>query len=194
MMNSIFFDSSTYFIDENINYFKYGNCFIVFNEKGSQVGFISEKISKGHKLLKHFLNKNIVPFQFEIKDSKGNLQSSIFKGWTFMLSPIVIKNEKAITIGFVKRKLKLFNPTFTIYNKNNEVIANIIGTFASDFFQIQDSTGKNIGSINKKWNGDMTGFFSTADKYNINLNSIKLESFNKNTILLGALIIDKVLK
>ncbi|MDB9848673.1 hypothetical protein OAC54_04800 [Polaribacter sp.] len=40
----------------------------------------------------------------------------------------------------------------------------------------------------------MTGFFSTADKYNINLNSIKLESFNKNTILLGALIIDKVLK
>lgn len=66
-----------------------------------------------------------------------------------MLSPIVIKNEKAITIGFVKRKFKLFNTTFTIYNKNNQVIANIIGTFASDFFQIQDSTGKNIGSIKK---------------------------------------------
>ena len=95
MRTSIFFDSSTYFIDENINYFKYGNCFRVFNEKGSQVGFISEKISRGHKLLKHFLNRNIVPFQFEIKDSKGNFQSSIFKGWTFMLMwPLLLQIDE----------------------------------------------------------------------------------------------------
>ncbi len=194
MMNSIFFDSSTYFIDDNINYFKHGNCFRVFNEKGIQVGFISDEISRGHKFIKYFLNKNIVPFQFEIKDSKGNLQSSIFKGWTLMLSPIVIKNEKALTIGFVKRKIKLFNTTFSIYNNNNQVLANIIGTFTNDFFQIQDSTGKIIGSINKKWDADITGFFTTADKCNIILNSSALDHSSKKTILLGALIIDKVLK
>jgi uncharacterized protein YxjI len=111
-----------------------------------------------------------------------------------MLSPIVIKNEKGITIGFVKQKFKLLNPTFSIYNKDNQLIADIIGTSTKAFFHIQDSAGKNIGSINKKWNGDMAGFFSTVDKYNVNLNSSSLEFSNKNTILLGALIIDKILK
>ena len=77
-MNSIFFDSSTFFIDENINYFKYGYCLRVFNENGYQVGFISEEVSRVQKFLKNFLSKNILPFQFEIKDSKGNLQSLIF--------------------------------------------------------------------------------------------------------------------
>lgn len=189
-MNSIFFDSSTFFIDENINYFKYGNCFRVFNENGYQVGFISEEVSR----VQNFLSKNVLPFQFEIKDSKGNLQSLIFKGWTLMLSPIVIINDKAVPIGFVKRNFKLFKPVFTIHNENNKVIASIIGDFSNNFFRIEDTSGKIIGSINEKWDGDITGLFSTADKCNVKLNSNTLEYSSKNTILLGALIIDKILK
>tara|TARA_B110000091_G_scaffold155794_1_gene165915 strand:+ start:793 stop:1377 length:585 start_codon:yes stop_codon:yes gene_type:complete len=194
MTNSFFFDSNTYFIDKNINYFKYGKCFRVFNENGKQIGFISEEISKGQKFLKNFVNKNILPFQLEIKDNKGNLQSLIFKGWSLMLPSIVIKDDTGNTIGFVKQKFKLFCPFFTIYNKNKHPIAEVTRNSKIDFFQINGSSGKKIGSINKNWKGDMYGLFSTADNYNVILNSDDMKLLHKNTVLLGALIIEKILK
>tara|TARA_B110000238_G_scaffold200730_1_gene252043 strand:- start:2649 stop:3230 length:582 start_codon:yes stop_codon:yes gene_type:complete len=192
-MSSVFFDSNIYFIDKNINYFKYGNCFRIFNEKGNHVGYISEEISKTQKFLTNFLNKNILPFQLDIKDNKGNLHSSTFKGWTFMLSTTLINDNNGNTIGFIKQKFKLLNPVFTIYNKNKQPIADIIGKSDTNYFQIYDPTGKKIGSINKKWTGDMYGFFSTANKFNITLKSDDLELLNRSTILLGALIVDKIL-
>jgi hypothetical protein len=39
----------------------------------------------------------------------------------------------------------------------------------------------------------MNGIFSTADKFNITLKSDDLELLNRSTILLGALIVDKIL-
>ena len=76
-MNSNFFDSNNYFIDEKVNFFKFENCYKVFNDKGNEIGSINQKISIGQKLLRLLLNKNMLPFQLEIKDSKGILQTSI---------------------------------------------------------------------------------------------------------------------
>lgn len=50
-MNSIFFDSNTFFIDKKSNHFKYESYFRVFNENGNHVGFIIEEVSSLQKIL-----------------------------------------------------------------------------------------------------------------------------------------------
>lgn len=193
-MNSNFFDSNSYFIDEKVNYFKFENCYKVFNDKGNEIGSVNQKISTGQKFLRLLLNKNMLPFQLEIKDSSGNLQASISRGWTFFMSTIIINDSKGNHIGSIKQKFKLFKPTFKIYGKSEQIIAVITGDWKAWNFQINDSYDKEIGTISKKWNGAMKEIFTTADKYNVNLNSGFTDSSNKIAILSGAITIDMVLK
>jgi len=193
-MNSNFFDSNNYFIDEKVNFFKFENCYKVFNDKGSEIGSINQKISIGQKLLRLLLNKNMLPFQLEIKDSKGNLQTSISRGWTFFMSTIIIDDSKGINIGSIKQKFKLFKPTFKIYNKSGQLVAVITGDWKAWDFQIKDAYDRQIGTISKKWNGAMKEIFTSADKYNVDLNSSYTDISNKMTILSSAITIDMVLK
>ena len=122
-MNSNFFDSNSYFIDEKVNFFKFENCYKVFNNKGNEIGSVNQKISTGQKILRLLLNKNMLPFQLEIKDSNGNLQSSISRGWTFFMSKIIINDSNGNNIGSIKQKFKLFKPTFRIYNKSEQLVS-----------------------------------------------------------------------
>lgn len=193
-MNSNFFDSNSYFIDEKVNYFKFENCYKVFNNKGNEIGSVNQQLSVGQKLLRLLLNKNMLPFQLEIKDSTGNLQTSISRGWTFFMSTITIDDSKGNTIGSIKQKFKLFKPTFKIYNKSEQLVAVITGDWKAWNFQINDSYNKQIGTISKKWNGAMKEIFTTADKYNVDLNSGYTDVSNKMAILSSAITIDMVLK
>lgn len=193
-MNSNFFDSNSYFIDEKVNYFKFENCYKVFNNKGNEIGSVNQQISVRQKLLRLLLNKNMLPFQLEIKDSTGNLQTSISRGWTFFMSTITIDDSKGNTIGSIKQKFKLFKPTFKIYNKSEQLVAVITGDWKAWNFQINDSYNKQIGTISKKWNGAMKEIFTTADKYNVDLNSGYTDVSNKMAILSSAITIDMVLK
>ena len=193
-MNSNFFDSNSYFIDEKVNFFKFENCYKVFNDKGNEIGSVNQKISTGQKILRLLLNKNMLPFQLEIKDSNGNLQSSISRGWTFFMSKIIINDSNGNNIGSIKQKFKLFKPTFRIYNKSEQLVSVITGDLKAWNFKINDSKDKQIGTISKKWNGAMKEIFTTADKYNVDINQEFTDTTNKIAILSGAITIDMVLK
>ena len=103
-----FFDSNSYFIDEKVNLFKFENCYKIFNDQGENIGSINQKLSSGQKLLRLLLNKAMLPFLLEIKNSNDELQASISRGWTFFMSRIEIKDGK-ITIIAEKKLQNLFN-------------------------------------------------------------------------------------
>jgi len=170
-MNSNFFDSNNYFIDEKVNYFKFENVYKVFNDKGNEIGSVNQKLSTGQKFLRLLIHKSMLPFLLEIKDVNGNLQTSISRGWTWFMSTIIIDDSKGNNIGSIQQKFKLFKPTFTIYNKFGQLIAVITGDWKAWEFQIKDANDKQIGTISKKWNGIMKEVFTTADKYNVDLNA-----------------------
>ena len=193
-MNSNFFESNSYFIDEKVNIFKFENSYKVYNNKGNEISSVNQKLSLGQKALRLLLNKNMLPFQLEIKDKSGNLQTSISRGWTFFMSTILIDDSKGNNIGSIKQKFKLFKPTFKIYNKTEQLVAVITGDWKAWNFKINDSSEKQIGTINKKWNGAMKEIFTTADKYNVDLNSGYTDVSNKMAILSSAITIDMVLK
>jgi uncharacterized protein YxjI len=193
MINN-FFATNSYFIDEKVNYFKFENCYNVFNDEGQNIGAVKQKLSVGDKLLRLLLNKAMLPFLLEIKNNEDQLEVSISRGWTLFMSKITIKNAQGETIGSIKQKFKLLKPTFKIFNSSEEQIAEINGDWKAWNFKITDPSGNEIGAISKKWGGAMKELFTSADKYNVNIDANYSNTENKIVILAGAITIDMVLK
>lgn len=193
-MESNFFNSNSYFIDEKVNMFKFENAYQVYNEKGELTGAVKQKLTFGQKMLRIVLNKSMLPFLLEIRNDKDRLEATISRGWTFWMSKIVIADAHERPIGIIKQKFKLFKPKFTILDMNEKELAQITGDWKAWDFTIKDSTETTIGVINKKWAGAIKEIFTTADKYNVSING---EIEDKNTriaIISAAITIDMVLK
>jgi len=193
-MQSTFFDSNDYFIDEKVNLFKFENTYKVYNEKGEDIGSINQKLTTGQKILRLFLKKPMLPFLLEIRNSQDQLEASIARGWTFFLSKIEVKDRNGEVIGIIKQKFKLFKPTFKIYDTSEQLIAEISGDWKAWNFTILDASNNQIGSISKKWAGAMKEIFTSADKYNVHVDAIYANQKNKIAILASAITIDMVLK
>lgn len=193
-MKPFFFESNTYFVDEKVNFLKFENCYQIYNEKGESIGAIKQKLSVGQKFLRLLINKAMLPFLLEIKNSDDTLEASISRGWTFFMSQITIKNAQGNIIGTIKQKFKLFKPTFKIFNSSGVLIAEIIGDWKAWNFKITDTSGNQIGTISKKWGGALNEIFTSADKYNVTIEANFSNMENKIAILSGAITIDMVLK
>ena len=189
-----FFESNTFFIDEKVNFFKFENCYNIYNEKGESIGAIKQKLSVGQKILRLLLKKAMLPFLLEIKNSDDILEASISRGWTFFMSKITIKNAQGVLVGTIKQKFKLFKPTFKIFNSSEVLIAEISGDWKAWNFKIIDNSSNQIGTISKKWNGAVKEIFTSADKYNVTIKDDYSNMENKIAILSGAITIDMVLK
>lgn len=193
-MNPIFFQSNDYFIDEKVNLFKFENCYRVYNEKGEIIGSINQKLSVSQKLLRLILNKAMLPFRLEIRDSNETLQTSINRGWTFFMSKITIQDAENQSIGIINQKFKLFKPTFQIADTSGQHIAEISGDWKGWNFLIKNSSSAQIGTISKKWAGAMKEIFTTADKYNVHIDTQLTSNLVKAIIISSAITIDMVLK
>jgi uncharacterized protein YxjI len=193
-MSSNFFRSNSYFIDENVNFFKFENTYQLYDDMGVNIGAVCQKLTIGQKLLRMILNKGLLPFLLEIKDVDGNEQAAISRGWTFWMSKITITDGNGNMAGTIKQKFKFFKPEFIISDSNGVEIAIIKGDWKAWSFEINDPNQKQIGTISKKWAGAMQEIFTSADKYNVSLNSEITDNLRKIAILSAAITIDMVLK
>ncbi|GEM55636.1 scramblase [Flavobacterium branchiophilum] len=193
-MQTHFFDTNHYFIDEKVQFFKFENSYKIYNEHGDQIGIIKQKLSFGQKMLQLIINKAMMPFELEITDNQGQIVASISRGWTFWMSKIMIKNQQGNEIGMIKQKFKLFKPKFMITDLQDTLIAEISGDWKAWEFNITDPNNENIGSISKKWNGMVKELFTSADKYKVEINPNLNHLDHKVAIIASAITIDMVLK
>ncbi len=193
-MSSNFFDSNSFFVDEKVNFFKFENCYQIYNEHGVNIGAIKQKLTAGDKILRLLLKKAMLPFLLEVKNSNDQVEASISRGWTFFLSKITIKDAQGFQIGTIEQKFKLFKPTFKILDNSRKQIAVISGDWKAWNFIIKDSSNAQIGAITKKWAGAMKELFTSADKYNVTIDPNYTNRNNKIAILSSAITIDMVLK
>lgn len=190
-----FFQSNSYFIDEKLNLFKFENAYKIYNDTGENIGAITQRLSVGEKILRLVVNKKILPFQLDIHNHEGDVQTTIQRGWTFWLSKIEVLNSTGKLIGVIKKKFKIFNPEFEIYNSSGVLIATVKGNFHAWDFEIKDTSNKVIASINKKWNGLAKEIFTSADKYNVRIDPAFSASVEqKQAVVSCAITIDMVLK
>ena len=191
---SRFFESNSYFIDEKVNFLKFANSYKIYDDKGENIGAITQKLSLGQKLLRLILKKAMLPFTLEIRDLNEELQATISRGWTFFLSKITITDEYGNIAGVVKQKFSFLKPHFKIFNGEGTLIAEITGDWKAWNFVIQNELTTPIGSISKKWAGVAKELFTSADKYNVSIDAEYSNKENKLAVLSAAITIDMVLK
>ena len=193
-MTKDFLATNSYFIDEKVNFLKFENCYLIYDNSGNSIGSINQKVPLSQKILRLLLNKKMLPFRLEIRDSNKHLLSSINRGWTFFMSTIIIRDSNNVVIGSIKQKFKFFKPTFQIFDTSNKLVAIITGDWKAWSFIIKDASDNQIGTINKKWAGAMKEIFTTADKYNVNIEAGFTNDIAKLAILSSAITIDMILK
>ena len=193
-MESTFFDSNTYFIDEKVNMFKFENAYQVYGENGELIGSIKQKLTTGQKMLRLVLKKPMLPFLLEIRNANDGLEGTISRGWTFWMSKIIISDAQGSPIGVIKQKFKFFKPTFTIFTSSEVQLAQITGDWKAWNFVIKDANQAPIGAISKKWAGAIKELFTTADKYNVTISGDVTDKKSKAVIISAAITIDMVLK
>jgi uncharacterized protein YxjI len=193
-MSNSFFNANNYFIDEKVNLFKFENTYQVYDEQGAKIGAVIQKLSTGQKILQLFVNKKMLPFHLEIKNSNDQVEATISRGWTLFLSKISIHDKDGALVGSLSQKFRLLKPAFKISDGAGEQVAEIAGDWKAWNFSIKDAAGTNIGSISKKWAGAMKEIFTTADKYHVAINPDYSSPENKTVILACAITIDMVMK
>jgi uncharacterized protein YxjI len=194
-MISNFFQANTYLIDEKVNFFKFANAYKIYNENGDQLGQVEQKLSAGAKILRLLLNKAMLPFKFDIVNANGTLEASITRGWTFWMTKINILDASGNLVGKIRQKFAFLKATFIIETADGQEIARIVGDWKAWNFSITDTTGTEIGTISKKWNGVMKEVFTSADKYIVDLiPAYNNSASQKMAVLTAAITIDMVLK
>lgn len=189
-----FFESNEYFIDEKVQFLKFHNEYKIYNNIGSPMGSVMQHVSTGHKILRLFLKKAMLPFHLEIKDNNEKVLATIRRGWTFWLSKITISDANGNVSGYIKQKFRFLKPRFQIFDAGENQIAEINGDWKAWAFSITDQNGTQIGTINKKWAGVAKEFFTSADKYHVTIAPEYAEDRNKMNIVVTAITIDMVLK
>jgi uncharacterized protein YxjI len=174
--------------------FKFENNYQVYDGLGDPIGAVKQKLNAGEKILQLLINKNMMPFMLEIRNTDDEVEATISRGWTFWMSKILIKDSSGNTLGSIKQKFQLLKPTFKIFDASEMQIAEITGDWKAWNFKINDTSSKEIGTISKKWAGAAKEFFTTADKYNVNISQDLTNKDHKIAILACAITIDMVTK
>lgn len=191
---SSFFNSGSYFIDQNVRFFKFGNTYNIYNDKGEKIGLVNQQMTGWQKVLRLLLKPAMLPFFLEIRNADEQIEAIVKRGWTFFMSTITITNQDGMQIGSIKQKFKLFKPTFIIYDASGTQIASIVGNWTAWDFVIKNESDLEVGKINKKWAGAAKEIFTTADKYNVSFDYNYQDPSKKILALSGAICIDMVFK
>ncbi len=188
-----FFENDKYIVSEKVAILKFTNSYDVFDGFGNMIGKVKQDMSVGHKLASLFIGKSMMPFHFDIIDQEGNILVTIKRGWTFWMSNISVLSGGR-EIATINQKFAMMKPRFNINDATGQQIGEIAGNWQAWNFKITDNSGREIGKIDKKWNGVFKEGFTTADKYQVEIDQVVKEDTQKIVIVATAIAIDMILK
>jgi uncharacterized protein YxjI len=193
-MSYTLLQNNDFLIDEKVGMFKFENQYKIFNDEGHQLGRVQQRMTLGQKFLRMIISPAALPFKIEIYDEKDAMILKVSRGWTFWMSKIAIEDAQGMILGYVKQKFKLFTPKFEVLDSQNMLLAELKGDWKAWDFNLNNTQGQTLATINKKWNGAMKEIFTTADKYKVSIDGTLVNDTLKKIILSSAITIDMVLK
>lgn len=190
-----------FFIKEHVGVFKLSNAYdIIDPETGKKVGLAQEKPGGLVLALRLLINKQMLPTKVEIiesPDENGNGKNivTIKRGLTFLRSKVKVLIDGDKEIGYLKSKLFSLGGGFWIYDTSDSKVAEVKGDWKGWNFKWLDVSGKEIGTITKKWAGLGKEMSTSADNYMIAItDSAKRDAGAKALLLAAGIAIDTIYK
>jgi uncharacterized protein YxjI len=138
----------------------------------------------------------LLPTTVEIREREdGPVQLSLHRGFTLLRAKVSVRDGDGQELGLLKAKLFSLGGGFFVYGKTGEQVAQVKGDWKGWNFKFLSASGKELGTITKKWAGIGKELFTSADNYIISLSDDLQQNPTIVALLLAAgLAIDVVFK
>ncbi len=188
-------DRKTYFVKEHVGFMKLHEAYDILDpETGEVIAQAREEAPPLRKLLKLFMNKNMLPFKVVLTDASGKVILTIRRGFTFLRSRVRVYDANEALLGTFQQKLLSIGGRFKILDAQGEEVAELKGNLIGWDFKFLDLQGNELGRVTKKWAGVGKELFTTADNYAVTL-ADDVDPVGTGPLLLAAaLCVDMVLK
>jgi uncharacterized protein YxjI len=120
---------------------------------------------------------------------------SIRRGFTFLRSKVRVVAGDGTNLGYFRSKLLSIGGGFHVFDARDQQVAEVKGNWKGWDFRFLNKSGREIGTVTKKWAGLGKELFTSADNYIISLTDLSGTNPEASALLLAAgLSIDVVFK
>ena len=190
-------ERTTFFVKERVALLKLTDTYDIFDPAtGQNIGIAKEEPPVWAKWLRLVVKKQMLPTAVNIYEQAGQPRVlSIQRGFTFLRSKIKVVACDGSSLGYFKSKLFSLGGGFYVFDNQNQQVAEVKGNWKGWDFKFLSKSGREIGTVTKKWAGLGKELFTSADNYIISLSDLGGANPVASALLLAAgLAIDVVFK
>jgi len=188
---------TTYFVKERVAVLKLTDTYDILDPMSQQViGIAKEEPPTWAKFLRLVVEKRKLPTAVNFYEHEGHPPVlSIKRGFTFLRQKIRVVAGDGTSLGYFRSKLISIGGGFHVFDDRDQAVAEVKGNWKGWDFKFITKSGREIGTVTKKWAGLGKELFTSADNYIISLSDITNAGPNASALLLAAgIAIDVVFK
>jgi uncharacterized protein YxjI len=189
---------TTFFIKERTAMLKLTDTYDILDPaSGQTIGIAKEEPPVWAKWLRLVISKSKMPTALNIYEVEGQpAVLSVHRGISWpVIGPKIIISAGGRNLGRFKKKIVSIGGGFNVFDHANQQVAEVKGNWKGWDFRFLNKSGREIGTVTKKWAGLGKELFSSADNYVIALTDLSSASADASALLLAAgLAIDVVYK
>ena len=193
-MTSALLTRRRFFVRERVALLKLSDTYDILDPDTQEpIGIARENISGWIKFLRLLIHKRLLPTRVDICETEGASPVLVLRrGLTLFRSKVEVFDADGRELGFFKNKIFTFGGGLDVYAASGERIAEVKGDWKGWNFRFLDPSGRELGSVAKKWAGLAKELFTSADNYALMLK----DDFTGDASLLlcAALTIDIIFK
>ena len=188
---------TTYFVKERVAVLKLTDTYDILDPMSQQViGVAKEEPPTWAKFLRLVVQKHRLPTSVNFYEHEGQPPVlSIKRGFTFLRQKIRVVTGDGTSLGYFRSKLISIGGGFHVFDDRDQQVAEVKGNWKGWDFKLISKSGREIGTVTKKWAGLGKELFTSADNYIISLSDLSSAGPNASALLLAAgIAIDVVFK
>jgi len=190
-------ERTTFFVKERVAVLKLTDIYDIFDPAtGQLIAIAKEEPPVWAKWLRLVINKSQMPTAINIYETEGQpAVVSVRRGFTFIRSKVRVVAGDGRNLGYFRSKLISIGGGFHVFDSQDHQVAEVKGNWKGWDFRFLNKSGREIGTVTKKWAGLGRELFTSADNYIISLSDLSGASADASALLLAAgLAIDIVYK
>ncbi len=186
----------TFFVKERAAILKLTDTYDILDPiNGATIGIAKEEPPGWAKWLRLVVEKSKLPTAINVYENQGQPPVlSIRRGFTFLRAKIRVLSADGRNLGYFKSKLISLGGAFLVYDARDQQVAEVKGNWKGWDFRFLNKSGREIGTVTKKWAGLGKELFTSADNYVIALTDTGAHPDVIALLLAAGLAIDVVFK
>ncbi len=178
---------TTFFVKERIAVLKLTDVYDILDPaSGQTIGIAKEEPPVWAKWLRLVVKKHRMPTAINVYEAEGQPPVlSIKRGFTFLRSKLnVVSGGRSL--GYFKSKLLTVGGSFNVFDHADQQVAEVKGNWKGRDFRFSSKSGREIGTVTKKWAGLAKELLTSANNYVISLTDVHGAGPDASALLLAA--------